>query len=140
MCDPARAKCEHITLTESLKLTLEAKQEDGESLVDYAKKFKQARDVAKDSLGTNMLHGFVEKRAECQATTDATERSEMKAESFNKFMTHSHSCDSDQRKHGSTMKTFKMQCLLGNNQCCEKITNAEDVLTNHTWDQHVKRV
>ena len=42
--------------------------------------------------------------------------------------------NSDQRKYGTLMKTFKTQYSLGNNQYCSSITVAADVLTNQMWD------
>ena len=52
MYDPARAKYEYATLTESLRRILETKQEDEESCVEYTKRYKQARDIVRDSIGT----------------------------------------------------------------------------------------
>ena len=51
MYDPARAKYEFVTLTESLKRILSTTQENDEDLVQYTKRFKQARDIVKDSIG-----------------------------------------------------------------------------------------
>ena len=46
--------------------------------------------------------------------------------------------NSDQKKYGTLMKTFKTQYSLGNNQYCGSITAAADVLTNHAWDAAYK--
>ena len=45
MYDPARAKYEYVSLTESLSRILNTTQLDDESLVNYTKRFKQAREI-----------------------------------------------------------------------------------------------
>ena len=64
MYDPAHAKYEYATLTESILWFAEAKQEESESITDYTERFKQARDILRDSVGEDILHTFVEKTQE----------------------------------------------------------------------------
>ena len=47
MHDPIRAKYPYASLTEALMRTLNTKQLEQESLMDYMKRFKQSRDVLK---------------------------------------------------------------------------------------------
>ena len=143
MYDPARAKYEYVTLTESLNRILTTKQEDDENLVDYTKRFKQARDILCDTVGEDILHKFVETTNEYQKETDSDEQKKLKEDSFGKWTTYLYLVNSDQRKYGSLMKTFKTQYSLGQNQYCKSITKAGDVLTNHSWDttfkEHIKK-
>src|SRR5210317_821031 len=85
MYDPARAKYEYVTLTQSLNRILNIKQEDDENLVEYTKRFKQARDIVHDTVGKDILHAFVEMTSEYQIETDEDERKKMKEESFSKW-------------------------------------------------------
>jgi hypothetical protein len=97
MYDPARAKYEFVTLTESLRRILDCKQLEDESLVDYTKKFKQARDIMKDSVGDEILHKFVEKTSAYQAAAgDAATEQELKAKSFGRWTTYLYLMNSDQ--------------------------------------------
>ena len=64
MYDPARAKYEFTSLTETLIRLLGTKQEDNESLVDYTKRFKQARDIFKTTFGNEVLYEFIQKTRE----------------------------------------------------------------------------
>ena len=47
MYDLIRSKYEYMSLTQLFKRLLNTKQEEDESLIDYMKRFKQARDVLK---------------------------------------------------------------------------------------------
>ena len=141
MYNPARAKYKYVTLTESLKRILDTKQEDDESLIDYTKRFKQARDIVKDSMGLDILHNFVESTSEYQkAEADGEEdiKKKLKVESFGKWTTYLYLQNSDQRKYGSLMRNFRTQYSLGNNQYCVSISKGSNVLTNHVWDATYK--
>ena len=59
MYDPARAKYECISLTETLsRIINDSKQEEDEQLIDCSKRFKQTRDVVKNALGAEFLDKF----------------------------------------------------------------------------------
>ena len=65
MYDPARAKYEYVSLTEAfMRITMNSKQEDGEDLLDYARWFKQAKDIMKASVGKDILDKFMERMKE----------------------------------------------------------------------------
>ena len=58
MHDPIRAKYPYASLTEVLMRTLNIKQLEHESLIDYMKRFKQSRDVLKSHIGGDILNKF----------------------------------------------------------------------------------
>ena len=70
MYDPARAKYEFVALTESITRILNTKQEDEEGLVDYTKRFKQAKDILKATIGEDILHKFVENTKDYKDTNN----------------------------------------------------------------------
>ena len=59
MHDPIRAKCPYASLTEVLMRTLNIKQLEHKSLIDYMKRFKQSRDVLKSHIGGDILNKFI---------------------------------------------------------------------------------
>jgi len=60
MHNPARAKCECVSLTETIARVIPGtKQEFDEDLADCAKRLKQAKDVFKQSVDTKMSFEFV---------------------------------------------------------------------------------
>ena len=64
MHDPVRAKYLYASLTEAVARMLNIKQLENESLIDYAKRFKQARDIMKSHLGSKVLDQFIENMPE----------------------------------------------------------------------------
>ena len=85
MYDPARAKCECISSTETLSRTVnDSKQNEDEEPIDCTKQFKQTRDVVKNALGAEFLDKFAERTKEVQDETDAARREELKKKVFDK--------------------------------------------------------
>ena len=73
MYDLARAKYKYILITETVGRILSTKQEDGESLTDYTKRFKQSRDIMKESMGTKLFHEFATTTKEYKDAMTASE-------------------------------------------------------------------
>ncbi len=59
MHDPVRAQYPMTSMTDALCRLVNVKQADSEDLLDYVKRFKQLRDVAKNQLGSAVLNTFV---------------------------------------------------------------------------------
>jgi hypothetical protein len=55
MHDPIRAKYPFASLTEAMIRMLNIKQIENEGLLDYAKQFKQSRDITKSHVGTRQV-------------------------------------------------------------------------------------
>ena len=81
MHDPITAKYPYASVTEALMRTLNIKQMEHESLIDYMKRFKQSRDVLKSHIGGDILNKFVENLPEYRHGTMAEQR-EMKNKAF----------------------------------------------------------
>ena len=60
MHDTARARYPFTLMTEALTRLLHVKQGDQEQLLDYVKRFKEARDVMKSIMGKDTCNQFVE--------------------------------------------------------------------------------
>ena len=75
MYDPSRVKYEYASLTDSMiRVLVGTKQEFNEDLVDYTKRFKQAKDIFKQSVGDNILDNFIEHTKEYKDTSDVLTR------------------------------------------------------------------
>ena len=81
MHDPIRAKYPYASLTEALMRTLNIKQLEQESLIDYIKRFKQSRDVLKSHIGGDILNKFVKNLPEYRHSTMSGQQ-EIKSEAF----------------------------------------------------------
>ncbi len=77
MYHPTRAKYEFVSATKVMLRLLSLEQEDGESLLDYTKRFKQAKDILKSTIGDEFLDQFME-RTTYISKTDTTKKQEMK--------------------------------------------------------------
>ena len=60
MHNPIRVKYPYASQTEALMRTLNIKQLEHESLIDYMKRFKQSRDVLKSHISGDILNKFIE--------------------------------------------------------------------------------
>ena len=127
MYDPARAKYECASLTESIvRALLNTKQEFDEDLIDYTKRFKQAKDIFQQTVGDEILHKFVEnakdykdlERAATQSGGSSTPLTNLKKKSFSKWMTHLFMKNADSTRYGSLMTKFSAEFALGNTEIC----------------------
>ena len=135
MHDPVRAQYPLTSMSDALGRLINAKQQEGESLLDWVKRFKELRDVAKSHLGNKFLDEFVEHQVEYKdglATED--EKKEQKKEVQSKWMALLLLRGSDPNKYGSLVKGISSQFSLGNNQYPKTISAATDVLSNHKID------
>ena len=133
---PTRAKYEYDILTECVKrLIVDMKQEDTESLIDYTKRFKQAKKIFKTSFGIKILHSFAEKMKYYHDALDDAERERVKKESHTRWMTLLFMCNANQRKYGGLMSDLKQQYALNNDQYPKTLEKALDVLNNYKWDE-----
>ena len=59
-----RAKYVYASLTEAVARMLHIKQMENENLIDYVKRFKQARDILISHLGSKILDQFIKNTRE----------------------------------------------------------------------------
>ena len=82
--------------------TLNIKQLEQESLIDYMQRFKQSRDVLKSHIGGDILNKFVENLPEYRHSTMSGQQ-EMKSEAFGRWMAYVMIRNSHQAKYGSLL-------------------------------------
>ena len=128
MHDPIRAKYPYASLTEALMRTLNIKQLEQESLIDYMKRFKQSRDVLKSHIGGDILNKFVKNLPEYRQSTMSGQQ-EMKSEAFGRWMAYMMIRNSDQANYGSLLNGMVSQFSMNNNQYPVDIRQAMDILT-----------
>ena len=133
-------------LTEQIERILNTKQDDGENLVDYTKRFKQVRDNAKGSLGEKFLESFIKNTKEYkdkETLGDNKECEQMVKTSTGAWMAFLLLRNTDSQKYGSLKRGFQTQHSLGNNQYPKTVTKMFEVLQSHQWDAtygaHVKK-
>ena len=146
MYEPGRSKYAFVGLTEQIERILNTKQDDGENLVDYTKRFKQVRDNAKGSLGEKFLESFIKNTKEYkdkESLGDNKECEQMVKTSTGAWMAFLLLRNAGSRKYGSLKRGFQTQHSLGNDQYPKTVTKMFEVLQSHQWDAtygaHVKK-
>jgi hypothetical protein len=137
MHDPVRAQYPMVSMSEALTRLVNVKQFEGEQLLDYIKRFKQTRDVAKSHMGSDLLNRFVEQSEEYRNLDEkegADAKKKMKDDAYSAWMAYLLLRGSDQSKYGTIMKGFVAQYSLGNDQYPRTVQMATDVLSNHRLD------
>jgi len=136
MHDPARAKYPYTSMMEALLRALQyTKQTEDENLIDHVTRFKSAKNVLKSHVGSDVLHKFIEHTEEYRSA-NATEKKEMKDNSFDHWMAYLLMKNSDQKKYGTLLTGLASQYSMGNSQYPKTITSATDVLVNHKYDNY----
>ena len=139
MHNPIQSKYPYASLTESITRLVEIKQQEGENLLDYIKRFKQVRDVFKSHTGASITDKFVEHTEEYKKETDPTKWAGIKTASQDRWMSYMLMKNSDQKKYGSLLQGLASQYSMGNEQYPATMMIASDVLTNHRWDKQEKK-
>ena len=134
MHDPEKSKYPFASLTEAVSRIVKIKQYEKENLLEYSKRFKQAKDIIKSHIGDAVLHQFIENLPEYQNNTDTDERRKMKEQSFNKWMAYLIIKNSDQQKYGTLINGLASQYSMKNDQYPVTVTDAIDILQNHKHD------
>ena len=138
MHDPIRSQYPLASMTDALLRMVNLKQSENEGLMDYVKRFKEARDVVKTHLGTRMLDKFIEHTKEYQAVAGA-EATELKEQAFSKWMAYLLLKNSDYKKYGTLMNGLKEQFAMQHDQYPTSVLAATDILNSHKHDNWKSR-
>ena len=98
MHDTVRAKYPYASLYDAMMRLFNLRQQEHEHLTDYVKRFKQSKDVVKAHMRSKWLELFVEHTEEYQKETDTKQQSELKDQSFERYMAFVLLRNSDQAK------------------------------------------
>ena len=94
---PARAKYEYDILSESVeRLLVGTKQQDGESLINYGKRFKQAKKMFTEATGNKILDDFVKRTKYYIEAADDASKEEVHEEAHEQWMSHIFMRNADQ--------------------------------------------
>jgi len=121
-------------ILDSMKTLINVKQKENETLQDYTKRFKTARDVMKSHIGGPIiLTRFVENMPGYDKTKpDEIVKLQEKAQS--QFLAYMYLDNADKAKYGTLLTGLHTQTSLKNDQYPKTITEANNVLSNHRFD------
>jgi hypothetical protein len=132
--DPVRAQYPLVSVTNALERLINVKQQEHELLVDYLKRFKQLRDVAKAYMGDKFLHDFVAQQAAYQ-TADTDGKAAMKSKAYEQWTAYLFIRGSNSTKYKSLLNGLVSQFSLGNDQYPKTLITATDILSTYRQDQ-----
>jgi len=135
MHDTVRAQYPYVSVTDAIRRVLNMKQMENETLTDYVRRFKEARDVLLSYVGSGILDGFIEQQDEYKNTASAPLKELLKKAAFEKWMALVFLQNSDQSKYGSVLQGLMSQYSLENDQYPTTVTAATDILAQHKFDQ-----
>lgn len=124
---------------DSMRNLMSTKQKDGETLQDYTKRFRVAREVFESQWGGPMvLTKLVKTMDEYSNNLDDLEKAQLEMKTFEQFLAYLYLENADQAKYGSILAGLNTQQSLGNNQYPTTITEANNVLSIHKFDAAIK--
>ena len=88
MYGQVRAKYEFVQPTDMITQILSLKQEHGESLIDYSKRFKQSVDNLKAIFGKEFLNEYIEKTNNYKKSKTIDEKKELKKKAFSSWVSY----------------------------------------------------
>jgi hypothetical protein len=135
MYGQVRAKNEYVQPTDTLIQFLTLKQDHGETLGHYNKRFKQSQDNHKGIFGDKIMNDYITKTEKYKALSDDDEKTEVQKGAFKQWCSYVFLKNSDQNKYGSLKRNLQSQYALGNDQYPATVSKVTDVLTNHSWDE-----
>ena len=128
---------EMAVILDSMKNMLNIKKEQ-ESLVDYTKRFKNARDLMVSQVGGPLiLTRFVVSMPEVNQNI-SKDYQRFQEIAFEQFMAYTYLENSDQNKYGTLMNNLKQQHSLQNDQYPKTLNHATNILSNHKFDNSNK--
>ena len=126
-------------LLDSLQTVTNLKQKENESLQEYTKRFKTSRDVLVSHVcGPLVFNKIIEKMDGYDAKDDDKIKSCI-TKSWMQFLAFTYLDNSDKTKYGTLMTGLQTQQSLKNDQYPKTITEANNVLSKHRFDNSGKK-
>jgi Reverse transcriptase (RNA-dependent DNA polymerase) len=121
-------------LFESFRSLINLRQKEGESLQDYTKRFKTARDVLRSHMGGPIyLNKYAMNFKHCNIESQESVTSCLE-EAYDHLLAYMYLDNSDSAKYGSLKTGLQTQQSLKNDQYPKTVTEANNVLSNHKFD------
>ncbi|KAI2502242.1 hypothetical protein MHU86_12214 [Fragilaria crotonensis] len=98
---------------DAMRTLMGTKQKEGESLQDYTKRFRVARDVLKSHVGGPIVLTKIVEAMDGYEDADSEKRSKMCEQAFNQFLAFLYLDNADKAKYGSILTGLNTQQSLG---------------------------
>ena len=122
------------TITDAIRNIVNLKQKEDESLIDYTRRFKVARDVLKSQLGGPLVLTEVAKELPGYDANNSSKIKECTEQAYQQWLSFVYVANTDHAKYGTLLTGLSSQYALGQNQYPKTLVDATNVLSNHRFD------
>ena len=127
-------------ILDAMRTLLSTKQKEMETLQDYTKRFRIAKEVLESPIGgpiiltriVKTIQGYINLPTQ---EVEAEKNRKYEEDVFEQFLAYLYLDNSDQTKYGSILAGLITQQSIKNDQYTKNITEANNVLSNHKFDQ-----
>jgi hypothetical protein len=123
---------------DSLRSLLNLRQREGETLQDWTRRFKTARDIFESHLGGPMILTKIVEMSMDFDPSDSKKVKRCQEREFETFLAYLYLENADRSKYGSLLNGLNTQQSLGNDQYPKTVAEANNVLSNHKLDNTVR--
>jgi len=113
-------------------------QKEGENLQDYTRRFRVAKHVMESHIGGPIILSKIVENMPGYDEKNKDRCEKYQRDAYGKLMAYVYLHNADQAKYGSILRGLNTQQSLGNNQYPKTITEANSVLSSHTFDNTPK--
>lgn len=124
-------------IVDAFRAIFSAKQKENESLLDFTRRFKTAKDVLESHLGGSL---YLEKYIRALPNYDAVDERAAAKTGSEHFYAYLYLENVDYKKYGSLTQNLNQQYTLNNDQYPKTIGDANNVLSNHKFDNFKPKV
>ncbi len=130
------SRYEMSIISDAFRAVFHVHQKENENLQDYTKRFKTSREILESHLGGQII---LSKYVKTMSTYDENDQEEITkcietaSEQLFAFL---YMENSDQAKYGLLLRGLKSQKSLGHDQYPKSISEANNVLSNHNFDEN----
>ena len=122
-------------ISDAFRAVFYVQQKDSESLQDYTKRFKTAREILESHLGGQIILTKYVRTMPTYDENDLEETSKLIENALEQLFAFLYMENSDQAKYGSLLKGLNSQKSLGHDHYPRTISEANNVLSNHNYDE-----
>ena len=136
--DYQETRYEMSIIADAFRAFFNAKQKEKESLQDYTRRFKTAKEILESHIGGPIvLSKFMLTMEEYEGSDDeqdAAHAADLANKAWEQFSTYIHLENADPSKYGTLLTNLKQQKSLGNDQYPKTLIESTHVLSNHRFD------
>ena len=122
------------SITDAIRNLVNLKQKEDESLIDYGRCFKVARDVFKSQVGGPLVLTPIAEKIQGYDEKDPDKVKECREEAYQQWLAYVYISNADHAKYGTLLSGLSGQFALGQDQYPKTLVDATNVLSNHHFD------